>query len=415
MYIRRLRLKNFRNVGDAEFVPEAGLNFLVGANGQGKTSWLEAVGLLGNLRSFRGSHPEELLQWDRTEGSVIAETHSGPPHAPWKTELKVTLVRDAAGRHQQTAWINSKGYRSGTHYLSQRFGAAELGFHAIVFNPSDHELIRGEPAGRRKYLDQVLAAESLEYLDLLKRYRRVLEQRNSLLRNDGPPHRDLFLGFTEQLIPLAAQILSARWDWINRMRPVLVDSAHKIAPSQAPIDLFYEGSFQDPRERFQRIFAGQQQVPSLHLLEQSLMARFREVEAREMRAGSTLIGPHRDDWGIVIGGRDLKGHGSQGEVRTALLSLKLSEIELFQKKTGHRPVLLLDDFSSELDRERRLFLLNFLNQTELQVFVTTTEDAGYPGQVFHVAAGQVLRGENGNRTISSESYASSDERREVHV
>jgi DNA replication and repair protein RecF len=429
MYIRRLALKNFRNVQDAEFRPEPGLNFLVGSNGQGKTSWLEAIGLLGSLRSFRGSRTEELLKWDTPEGGVEAETYSGPLENPWLTQLKVTLVKTPLGQHQRTAWINSKSYRSGTHYLSQRFGSAELGFHTIVFNPSDHELIRGEPSARRKVLDQVLAAESLEYLEHLKRFHRVLEQRNSLLKQEGPIDRNLLTGFTEQLLPLSAWIVHARLDWLKRMGNPLQEAAHKIAPSQPPLGLFYEGTFLDPRERFQRLFAGQEEVPSLHILEQSLMARTREVEARELRVGTTLVGPHRDDWGIVIGGRDLKGHGSQGEVRTALLALKLSEIDLFRKKTGHRPVLLLDDFSSELDRERRLFLLNFLNETDLQVFVTTTEDAGYPGQVFHVVEGRVTRGNEqyGTRTVSDSAKQSidssttpssdpgRDERREIHV
>jgi DNA replication and repair protein RecF len=196
------------------------------------------------------------------------------------------------------------------------------------------------------------------------------------------------------------------------------DTASKIAPRQASLGVFYEPTFLDPRERFQRLFAGQEEAPSLHLLELRLMERIREVEGREMRLGTTLVGPHRDDWGIVIGGRDLKGHGSQGEVRTALLALKLSEIDSFQKKTGHRPVLLLDDFSSELDRERRLFLLNFLNETDLQVFVTTTEDAGYPGQVFQVVEGRVLKGNYGTQTVTSAGQtpqSSIAERRENHV
>jgi len=122
-------------------------------------------------------------------------------------------------------------------------------------------------------------------------------------------------------------------------------------------------------------FAGQDPRPSVEILEQSFWTRLNALEEAELRTRSSLVGPHRDDWAFFLGDHVLKGHGSQGEVRSALLALKLSEIELFRERTGHRPLLLLDDFSSELDRERRSFLLRFLSETDLQVFITTTEDA----------------------------------------
>src|SRR6185369_10604610 len=107
-------------------------------------------------------------------------------------------------------------------------------------------------------------------------------------------------------------------------------------------------------------FTGQLPSPSLELLQKSFWAKVSAVEAAERKQRCSLVGAHRDDWAFVFGGHPLKGHGSQGEVRSALLALKLSEIELFRNETGHRPLFLLDDFSSELDRERRLFLLGFL-------------------------------------------------------
>jgi len=165
------------------------------------------------------------------------------------------------------------------------------------------------------------------------------------------------------------------------LRERLAETARRIAPTQPDLSAFYVSSWvpEIPNLSISNKgldgahFAGQDPLPSIELLEQAFWTRLSVLEEAELRSRSSLVGPHRDDWTFFLGRQFLKGHGSQGEVRSALLALKLSEIELFQKRTGHRPLLLLDDFSSELDRERRAFLLSFLMETSLQVFVTTTE------------------------------------------
>jgi DNA replication and repair protein RecF len=142
-------------------------------------------------------------------------------------------------------------------------------------------------------------------------------------------------------------------------------------------------------------FAGQGHLPSLELLEQVFWSKVSALEAAERKTGHSLVGPHRDDWAFFLGNQTLKGHGSQGEVRSALLALKLSEIELFRNRTGHRPLFLLDDFSSELDRERRSFLLKYLTETDLQTFVTTTEDSPlYIGKRYWVSNGAIEEGKS---------------------
>jgi len=147
-------------------------------------------------------------------------------------------------------------------------------------------------------------------------------------------------------------------------------------------------------------FAGQGLLPSLELLEQAFWTRLSSLEDTEMRVRNSLVGPHRDDWTFFLGDPVLKGHGSQGEVRSALLALKLSEIELFRERTGHRPLLLLDDFSSELDRERRMFLLSFLSRTDLQVFVTSTEESISIGRRFWVSKGTLTEHQSEAKPLS---------------
>jgi len=137
-------------------------------------------------------------------------------------------------------------------------------------------------------------------------------------------------------------------------------------------------------------FTGHGHLPSLNLLERFFWNKLNLLEAAELRSGHSLVGPHRDDWAFYLGSQALRGHGSQGEVRSALLALKLCEIDLFRIETGHRPLFLLDDFSSELDRERRAFLLRFLSESDLQTFVTTTEDPAFLGKKFRVSRGSLI-------------------------
>lgn len=401
MKVAKLSLRNFRNVSDCTFEPDPHLNFLVGDNGQGKTSILEALSYLATLRSFRGAKNDEVVTWGETQSFVgltltdQGEPGSDPEH-PWKTELKVSFVREGE-RAAKVAFINGKPFRSSTAYLSQRFGNFELGFHTIVFNPSDHDLVRGEPALRRAYLDRVLAAEDLEYLKALQRFQKTLDQRNALLRADHPPSRDVLAGFTEPLVSAGAFLVHRRLSWLERVNPRLDDVARQIAPKQGRLQAFYLSKWMVKIEGFSsqngglnpQHFAGLPPLPSLELLEQTFRTQLLAHEAAELRAGTTLVGPHRDDWAFSLGNQMLKGHGSQGEVRSALLALKLSEIAMFRERTGHRPLLLLDDFSSELDRERRSFLLRFLTETDLQVFITTTEDSSYVGKRYLVHGGRV--------------------------
>lgn len=388
MKVGEISLRDFRNIREASFTPDPKLNFLVGSNGQGKTSILEALGFLSTLRSFRGSKSTEVIRFGCSSSEIFCEIlpdfSPGESGLDWKAQLKVIFeIQDQERRKAiKTAFINGKAYRSSTQFLSQRFGNYELGFHSIVFNPSDHDLVRSEPAIRRSYLDRVLSAEDIRYLDWTLKYQRLLEQRNALLKSLETPAPDLLLGFTEPLSELAARITQTRLEWLKRLADRLDGVARRIAPDQPVLRLFYLSNWGSPidglcipNNNLGRVhFAGLGPLPSLELLRQAFWKRLSSLETAEWKSRSTLVGPHRDDWAFFQGDQVLKGHGSQGEIRSALLALKLCEVELFREKTGHRPIFLLDDFSSELDQKRRSFLLRFLSETDLQVFVTTTDE-----------------------------------------
>lgn len=400
MKVERLSLRNFRNIADADLFPEKTVNFLVGRNGQGKTSFIEALGFLSTLRSFRESKTASVIRWENSVAEVSCTLLDDVSiHGEWKTNLRVNFQMTDAARQktQKTAFINEKPFKSSTQYLSQRFGSFELGFHSVVFNPSDHDLVRGDPATRRSYLDRAIMAEDIEYLKVLQKYQRVLNQRNALLKNVEPAPFEMLLGFTEGLCKYGSILALKRLEWISRAADSLNQMIQRVAPGQPALRMVYLSNWAPEVENLSLKnndlgsihFTGQGQLPSLELLEQAFWARVSALEAVERRTGHSQVGPHRDDWAFFLGNQPLKGHGSQGEVRSALLALKLSEIELFRSKTGHRPIFLLDDFSSELDRERRSFLLRFLMESDLQTFVTTTEDSSFLGKRFRVVNGTI--------------------------
>ena len=380
MKIDRLTLRNYRNISETTIEAGPHLNFLFGGNGQGKTSILEAINYFASLRSFRGSKTPEVISWQQAHSEVICVLKD----ANWETQLKLVFAFTDADRQKATkvAFINGKPFKSSTQYLTQRFGNVELGFHAVVFNPADHDLIRGEPAIRRAYLDRVLAAENIEYLKAYSHYQRILEQRNAVLKNPRSPANQTVLdGFTESLADSAARITTLRFNWIQRLQKHLDPTLRQIAPEQPFLGMIYQSHWAPQIEGLcstnnnleQVHFAGQTPPPSLDQLKRSFWQKISEMREAEWRSGHSLVGPHRDDWSLYLGSQMLKGHGSQGEVRSALLALKLCEVDLFTKETGHRPLFLLDDFSSELDRHRREFLIQFLLKSDLQVFISTTE------------------------------------------
>lgn len=361
---------------------------------------LEAIGFLATLRSFRGSKIPEVIQWENSSGEISCELIPETEEADWKVDLKLSFSVDLeSGRANKTAFINGKAYKSSTQYLSQRFGNFELGFHTVVFNPSDHDLVRDDPATRRAYLDRVLAAEDVEYLKTLQKYQRVLEQRNALLKTYDSPRPDLLQGFTEPLAKLAAEITLKRLKWVLKLSERINETVHKIAPKQPFLRLVYLSNWApeiadlslNNKDLGSKHFTGLGALPSLQLLELTFLEKQAQVAAAEWKSGHSLVGPHRDDWTFFLGSQVLKGHGSQGEVRSALLALKLCEIDLFREATGHRPVFLLDDFSSELDKERRSFLLEFLLEKDLQVFVTTTDESVVVGKQHWVVAGNLRK------------------------
>ncbi len=346
-----------------------GIHFIFGMNGQGKTSILESIYVLSNLRSFRDPDLHPLLkagcQMSQIRGDFrIAEST--------RAELKVELVHGPS-RFEKRAYINQKISRSAVEYFGLKSNHSPIQFHAINLNPASTDLIRGDPGIRRTYLNQSISSESPEYLDLLKHYQKSLDQKNALLKQEGRIDDHLLKILNENLALSGGKLILSRLSFLKRIDRIFLSFLQEIAPSQTPVFAAYKTG-----ETL--YFNGHFDFPSLQNLVENLHQKMVERGPVERQRKTSVVGPHRDDLMFKVGPRvspllpDLADVGSQGEIRSVLLALKLAELEEFEKTAGVKPVLLIDDFSSELDSSRRNFLLRYLKDSDLQIFVTSTDD-----------------------------------------
>ena len=357
MELRRLQLKNHRNYRFLDLEPGPGVNVFIGANGQGKTNLLEAVAMLALSSSPRARRDVELVGPVGPAAKIEAEVEAKG------RRLQVSIFLDVAGdrakRVIEVDGIRRRGFDLPGH------------FRVTLFWPDDLGLVKAGPDLRRRYLNQMLVQVEPGYARALAGLRRVLEQRNSLLKRiaAGDDDPELLEPWNVELAEYGTQISRARAAAVDELRPEASRSHAEIADGEA-LDIAYEG----PPE--------------------NLLVAVQKSLSEDLRKGSTSVGPHHDDLHINLDGKDARSFGSQGQQRTAVVSLKLAEAALVARRTGERPVLLLDDVLSELDAERRGALLRRVADAG-QVIITSVEAGPFPpdlissSRVWTVSAGAI--------------------------
>lgn len=363
--VEHLWLHDFRCFGSVEVVLPPGLTVLYGDNGQGKTSLLEAVGWVARARSFRGVPDAALVRRGAGAAVVRAEVGAGTRTRLFEAEIH------ARGRNRIQVNRQAVARRSDLHGL----------LRVTVFAPDDLELVKGGPAGRRSYLDELLSVVAARYDAAGSDYERVLRHRNALLR--GPRHDELrrtsLAVFDEQLVRAGAELVRGRLRLAERLGPA-VDAAYRaLAGDDAVVRASYEPDWCDPLT-----------VDDVKAVEDLMRAALERAARAEAERGVTLVGPHRDEWRITIGGLDARTQASQGEQRTLGLALRLAGHAVVAELTGDAPVLLLDDVFSELDRTRAEALVRSLPAAQTLVTTAGALPATItPHQVMRVTAGRV--------------------------
>lgn len=340
MQIHQIRLHNYRNY-EAECVSfPASIVILYGKNGQGKTNLLEALYMASFGKSYRGLQDADLIRFQAQEASIILSFTRNQV----AQQIKIILSHTA----KKELWINETK-------VPQRELIGTL--NEVIFSPEDLQLIKAGPALRRRFLDREISQVSSVYCRTLLRYNRAIAQRNLLLKKmkyEGPLSLE---EWDRQIAGLAADITARRLDALHKIG-FLAGVIHKRISSGEILALAYEQHYGD----------GQGNVADAAWFYEKLQTHLQQ----DIYHMSTSVGPHRDDLVFTANGADLKKFGSQGQQRTAVLSLELAELEYIKSETGEYPVLLLDDVMSELDSSRRQALLAFV-RGRIQTFITTTE------------------------------------------
>ncbi len=346
MRLDALRISQFRNIESALFEPNPRFNIFHGANGQGKTNLLEAIYLLSAAKSFRPQTTQALIRHDQDQALLEARVDRGGHERVVKLELH------ARGKR---VFLNNNPVRQ----LSDFFGTVNV----VVFGPEDIQLLKGSPSERRRFIDRAIFNAHPVYADETSRYDEVLKQRNALLKH--PSIDRVLLGiYDEQLIQYGADIIMRRLDFVQHFRPVMMKTFRAIFDATFEADVRYEmgwwvGEIQEDASRVE--------------VERQLEGALKAAESEERDRGFTTVGPHRDDLNATLNAYDVKTYASQGQNRAFVLAMKIAEIRYLEERYRFVPILLLDDVSSELDRERNRYLFEFLrSRGEGQVFITTT-------------------------------------------
>ncbi len=367
MIVKSLEFSSFRNLKDNTIYPSEGINIIFGDNAQGKTNLLEAIWLFSGGHSFRGSKESEFLSFGEK-----------------KAELSLTFFSQEREQQAKLSFLGNKKEvflnevkKPSSAYLSQCFSA-------VIFSPEHLSLVKGGPALRRKFLDGAICQQDIKFAVLLSKYQRTINQRNTLLKeiNRHPELKETLSIWDDALISISAQIIFKRLSYIKKLQK---HATH-----------FHKGISKEKEELFIQYVStcGVELEDNISEITQKLYSAFEKSRREDIFNGCTNSGPHRDDLEFYINGLKAKNFGSQGQQRSVILSLKLSESQMLWEYFGEAPVVLLDDVLSEIDKSRQEYLLT--NTRGCQTFITGCEVPAFENKenkIFVISDGAVCEGE----------------------
>lgn len=334
MFIKSIELADYRNYDFLEMNFCKGTNILYGDNAQGKTNILEAIYVSATTKSHKGSKDKEIVNFDKEESHI-------------RTYIEKEGVDTRVDMHLRKN--KSKGIAIDGQKIKK--AADLLGLcNVVFFSPEDLSIIKNGPAERRRFVDMELCQLDNFYLYNLNHYNKIVNQRNKLLKDMymNPDLKETLNIWDMQLVSYGSKIIERRRLFAEQLNEIIYDIHKKLSGDKEEIHIIYEPDVEI--EEFEK--------------------NIKNSQDRDMKSKMTSVGPHRDDFSFTIGNIDIRKFGSQGQQRTAALSLKLSEIELVKKITKDTPILLLDDVLSELDSNRQNYLLNSIG--DIQTIITCT-------------------------------------------
>lgn len=334
MIIKSLELENFRNYSGLSISFDSGTNILYGDNAQGKTNILESIYLSATTKSHKGSKDKDVINFNAEEAHI-------------RTYVIKDNLENRVDMHLRKN--KSKGIAINGQKIKKAADLLGL-LNVVFFSPEDLSIIKEGPAQRRHFADIELCQLDSFYLYNLNNYNKIINQRNKLLKDlqFNPNLRETLFIWDSQLVSYGSKIIERRASFVSQLNEIIYDIHLRLSGGKEEIKIIYE--------------------PDVELCD--FEKKIKESNDRDIKLKQTTTGPHRDDFSFVSNGIDIRKFGSQGQQRTAALSLKLSEIELVKKITKDAPLLLLDDVLSELDSSRQNHLLNSIG--DIQTIITCT-------------------------------------------
>ena len=358
MIIRSIELKNFRNYAEATIDFHEKINIFLGNNAQGKTNLLESIYITSFGKSFRQGNDNEMIKL----GEKFCKVKVDAERDHRNTSVEIVIAENEKG-------IKTDGVRI------KRISEILEKILIVVFSPDDLKIVKGEPEKRRRFIDRELCQIRPSYYSDIYSYKRVLQQRNALLKDRDIKIEDIEV-WNDKLAEFGERVIQKRVEFIRKLNRISSEIHKIITNGQESLEVIYYST-----------------VPLSVNLREVFLFKLKEGLKKDIFRGSTETGPHRDDLIIQIDGQDIRKFGSQGQQRTATLSIKLAELKLIKEETGEDAVLLLDDALSELDAERQNFLLNSFEN--IQLFITAAElskdilEKLPKGRVFNIVNGTV--------------------------
>ena len=356
MYIKSLELKNYRNYQNLQLDFDKGTNIFYGDNAQGKTNILESVYLCGTTKSHRGSKDKEIIRFGEEESHIRMMIR--------KDEFSYKIDMHLRKNKAKGVAINGLPIKK----ARELFGIVNL----VFFSPEDLNIIKNGPGERRRFMDLELCQLDQIYLTDLAGYNHIVNQRNRLLKDlyMNPSLKETLDIWDMQMLQYGIKIINKRKEFVRDLNQVIQDIHHNLTGGIEHLEVVYEPSTE--AEDFENVL--------------------KKNRERDIRMKMTSAGPHRDDLSLVVNGIDIRKYGSQGQQRTAALSLKLSEIYLVKEKIKDTPILLLDDVLSELDSNRQTYLLDCIH--DIQTLITCTGLDDFVSNQFHInKVFRVIKGE----------------------
>lgn len=358
MYVRKLKLENFRNYDELELEFDRYLNLIIGDNGQGKTNLIEALFVGGFGRSFRTSREREMVKFNLNTAYLGIHFHQ---HGI-DSQLEMRFLED---KKKSLRYNGSPIQR-----LSEWVGRLNI----VAFTPEDLKLVKESPVERRRFIDREISQMSTRYLMAFVHYNRALDQRNALLRAKSSQWQ-LYEIWEEKMAQYGAQVILKRLEFISKLDRISQRIHFQMTNGKEKFSVEYLSFITNEIDQ------------DYDTIVTAIINKLEEYREKDIERGFTWYGPHRDDLKLTIDGHDARVFGSQGQQRTAALSLKLSEIEIIFEETGEYPILILDDVMSELDQHRQNLLIKTFEN--VQTFITTTELGTIKND--HLSRGKILK------------------------